>query len=94
MRRLGQLVSRFKQLTGIVSSSEAEYLQHLNETISLIRHDREHLLEWIDTSINRNEFLAQKYRAEEDVIYYTQRIAVLKRLRKYLDLILTPDKLN
>jgi len=47
------------------------------------------LLEWIDKELEHVEFLSNKYRRESDVHMYTDRAAMLERLRMHVDYFLS-----
>jgi hypothetical protein len=93
MKRLVSLLNQLKNLAGFQHVRSVDYLERLNDAVEHLREDREELLEWIEQEHRRACFYSQKYRGEEDVKYYENRRELMKRMKHYLELLLTPDKL-
>jgi len=93
MKRLVKLLNQLKGLAGFQHVQSVDYLERLNDAVEHLREDREELLEWMEREHRRACFYSQKYRGEEDVKYYENRRELMKRMKHYLELLLTPDKL-
>jgi hypothetical protein len=97
MKHLGQLLSKLRGLNIFNSlptgQEQVHWLEHLDETVELLREDREEILEWISHEVKRAEFSAHRYRGMEDVGYYTDKVKLFKRLQRHLELLLTPGAL-
>jgi hypothetical protein len=93
MKRLVSLLNQLKSLAGFQHVRSVDYLERLNDAVEHLREDREELLKWMEQEHQRACFCCQKYRSEEDVKYYEDRRDRMVRLKHYLELLLTPDKL-
>jgi len=93
MKRLVKLLNRLRSLAGFQHVESVDYLERLNDAVEHLREDRDELLEWMEQEHARACFHCQKYRGEEDVKYYENRRDLMVRLKHYLELLLTPDKL-
>jgi hypothetical protein len=93
MKRLVKLLNQLKGLAKPQQVVDVDYLEHLNDAVEHLRDDRVELLKWMEQEYQRACFCCQKYRSEEDVKYYEDRRDLMKRLKHYLELLLTPDKL-
>lgn len=88
MKILQQLLERLKQ-TDVYKIKGRQHvamdkLQHLDVVLDLLKQDSDMLLEWIDKEQAHVDFMASKYRAEEDVKMYTDRSHMLEMLRMHI----------
>lgn len=93
MKIIQQLVERLRhtRLYNIRGRQHVaiDKLEHLDMALEFLKQDSDMLLEWIDKELEHVEFLSNKYRRESDVHMYTDRAAMLERLRMHVDYFLS-----
>jgi hypothetical protein len=61
-----------------------DQLQRLNVALDQLKQDAPVLMEWLDVETNELKFLVNKYRGEDGVHEYTNKLLLLERIRTHI----------
>lgn len=89
MRLLTQLIDKLSLRADVQSHVTQDRLQHLDIALEHLRDDAPMLMEWLEVEMTKLEFLINKYRGEDGVNDYNNRLIQLEKIRTHLSYFLS-----
>lgn len=89
MRLLTQLIDKLSTRADVQSHVTQDRLQHLDVALEQLRQDAPMLMEWLEVEMNKLEFLINKYRGEDGVGDYNNRLVQLEKIKTHLSYFLS-----